>query len=158
MLQQGSHHVDNCFKWRGKKNRIGWVKMWNRRFVQSPPKFLFECPAHIFVTARQLHPLTLVFWMQAEKWSHNLTSENITCSAASRALLTNSFWLCHKHESSSSGPTPWKPFNTVLQCFYHWELSLSPQWANHQRHSLYYWPLKSFWISMRHEDGAISAW
>lgn len=44
--QQGSHRVDKCFKWQLKKNHIGWVKMWNRRFVQSPPKCLFEYPAH----------------------------------------------------------------------------------------------------------------
>lgn len=52
--------------------------------------------------------------------------------------------LCDKHESSSSGPTPWKPFNIILPCFYQQELSLYSQRVNHQRHSLYYSPLKSF--------------
>lgn len=45
-------------------------------------------------------------------------------SDKSQALLTNSFLSHYKHESGSSGPTPWKPFSVVLQCFHHLELSL----------------------------------
>lgn len=47
----------------------------------------------------------------------DLTCENITRWASHQALPIYSFSLCSKHKSSSSGPTPWKPSNLVLQWF-----------------------------------------
>lgn len=116
------------------------------------------CPIYFCVTCQklllrcnrsnlccQMFAVHFTVWLEIKQsYQKDLTCENITCSANSHALTNYSFSLCYKHESSSPGPIPWKPFNLVLQGFYQKELSLYWQWVNHQRHSLYYFPLKSF--------------
>lgn len=102
---------------------------------------------------RSLCTLTLFFFLSIQEINVSKSS-HLSLVQSLVPALTNSFSLCAVHESSSSGRTPWKPLNLVQRCFHQPELSLHWQWVNHQRHSLYYSPLKSFWISMPHKDCA----